>query len=97
MKLKTKHYRDLVALLTDADLVSEDKKSASPERIAVHPNDYKKIKEGLTSVGKKIGMSEKQLQLAVGYELLNLGPVECKAVKEGYAIINPYEYGQGKE
>lgn len=88
MKLKPKHYKDLRVLLTDAGLVSEDKKSASPELIAVHPSDYKKIRKALSVVAKKRGIPPTRIDYAVGIELLNLGPVECLGVKPGYAVIN---------
>lgn len=87
MKLKAKHYSDLVTLLKDAKLVEGNR--AYPERIFVNPKTYKKIRAAIYKVAKKQYSVKNHIANAAEFYLLNYGPVEREDVREGYAFIIP--------
>lgn len=89
MKLKVKHYSDLVKLLEDADLVEGNR--AYPERIFVSHKTYKKIRAAVYKVARKQYSVKNHIANAAEFYLLNYGPVEREGIKDGYAFIIPLD------
>lgn len=56
----------------------------------VNPKDYTKLRKLLEKFAKSQYdyLNLKRIKLAVSYELLDIGPVEDKNVKEGTVMIN---------
>lgn len=88
IKLKKAEYRDMPALLKRAGLIKEQQ--ACPSNLFVSEKTYKLIKAAIATQFKKQYpyINQKKLKIAVGLELLNLGPVVVdKGIEMGYAVI----------
>lgn len=86
-KLKKSHYTDLEKLLKDANLV--EGREAYPWLLFVNQKTYNEMRRALMTRGKKQNRwySNKAIEQAVGFYMLNFAPAVNNAVKDGYAIV----------
>jgi hypothetical protein len=91
VKLKKTDYSDLEQFLRRLQLV--DGTNAFPERVYVSTADIRKFRAALTKQGRKQGLSGRQLEFAVGAEMLNLSPngILQDALKPGFAVVERYD------
>lgn len=95
IKIKQCEYSNLEALLTRAGLVDKKLGIANPSRIQISTNTYRIFKKHIRAAFKKDHpqLSRRQVEVSVGFYLLDLGPAVIpnaengSAIKTGYAII----------
>lgn len=95
IKLNSKDYTNLESLLKRADLVNENEKTASPERLYVNEKTYRTMKARLSAALKveHPGLNKRAVDYSVGAYLLNLGPAVLRNknggnhLPDGYAIV----------
>jgi len=88
LKLKKRHYSDFDSLMRDAGVV--EGKTARPDLVYANPKDIKKMREALHITAKKwipFG-TDKQREMAVELEMLDLSPAECKGVAPGWVMVD---------
>lgn len=92
VKLTQSMMRDPATLMRKIQAVRtlHERAQAYPTHVYMSPKDYKKLRKNLRKELKKeySYLNNQRLSFAVNMNMLDLGPVVSKGVKEGYVLVD---------
>jgi len=88
IKLTSKLLKDAEYLMRGVEAVRGNR--AYPSYVYMNPSDYKALERNVRAQYKKeySYLSTEKLRSAVGFHMLNYGPVEVKGVAKGHVIVD---------